>query len=105
MFMTMFKKRVLAAVSGIPKGSVMTYKGVAALAGSPDAARAVGTIMANNLDPSVPCHRVVRSDGCIGGYNRGGISQKRRLLQQEGVSMENGCVAFSSVLPVKSVSL
>ena len=99
----MFKKKVLAIVSSIPRGSVMTYKGVAMLAGSPDAARAVGHIMANNFDPSVPCHRVVRSDGSVGAYNRGGISQKKQLLHREGVQMENDCVVPLSI--IKSVSL
>ena len=101
--MTAFKKKVLAVVSVIPKGSVMTYKGVAVLTGSPNAARAVGHIMANNFDPSIPCHRVVRSDGGVGAYNRGGVSRKRCLLRREGVEMTNGCVASSSI--VESVSL
>lgn len=96
--MTMFKKKVLAVVSGIPKGAVMTYKEVAVLAGSPNAARAVGTIMANNSDPSVPCHRVVRSDGGVGGYNRSGTFQKEQLLRCEGVEIKNGRVASSSIL-------
>ena len=83
--MTPFKKRVLAIVSRIPKGSVMTYGEVAARAGSPGAARAVGSCMAQNIDPTVPCHRVVRSDGKIGGYNRGGVLRKKQLLRDEGV--------------------
>ena len=92
--MSVFTKRVLAVVSRIPKGSVMTYKDVATLAGSPRAARAVGTIMANNIDPSVPCHRVVRSDRVVGAYSRaGGTSQKKQLLYDEGVCMENGRVS------------
>ena len=83
--MTPFKKRVLAIVSRIPKGSVMSYGEVAARAGSPGAARAVGSSMAQNVDPTIPCHRVVRSDGKIGEYNRGGISRKKQLLQDEGL--------------------
>ncbi len=62
----------------------MTYGTVARLAGSSGAARAVGTIMAANYDPTVPCHRVVRSDGKIGAYNRGGEKAKRALLIKEG---------------------
>ena len=62
----------------------MTYKGVAKKAGSPNAARAVGTIMKNNYDPKVPCHRVIRSDGKIGDYNRGGRAEKIRKLRAEG---------------------
>ena len=86
--MASFKEKVLAVVSRIPKGSVMTYKEVAARAGSSGAYRAVGSIMAQNVDPSVPCHRVVRSDGGIGEYNRGGVSQKKQLLQNEGVRVD-----------------
>ena len=62
----------------------MTYKEVAARAGNFRAARAVGAIMRTNFDPDIPCHRVVRSDGGMGGYNRGGAGRKRELLKEEG---------------------
>jgi O-6-methylguanine DNA methyltransferase len=75
-------------VKKIKKGSVMSYKEVAMLAGNPGAARAVGTIMRNNFDRSVPCHRVVRTDGTIGEYNRGGPSKKKALLKREGVKFD-----------------
>lgn len=81
-----FTERVRDVVRSIPKGSVMTYKEVASKAGAVGAARAVGTIMANNYDSSVPCHRVIKSDGTMGGYNRGGPSKKRMLLLEEGVT-------------------
>jgi len=71
-----FSERVYAIVAKIPKGKVMTYKQVAAKAGSPHAARAVGNLMKNNYNPKIPCHRVVRSDGKIGDYNRGGSERK-----------------------------
>ncbi len=76
-------------VRDIPKGKTLSYKEVALRAGSPNGARAVGMIMANNSDRSVPCHRVVRSDGKIGGYNgiRGGkegSGAKLALLKAEG---------------------
>jgi len=71
-----FSERVYAIVAKIPIGKVMTYKQVAAKAGSPHAARAVGNLMKNNYNPKIPCHRVVRSDGKIGGYNRGGSERK-----------------------------
>jgi len=79
-----FADNVRAVVRQIPKGQAATYGTVAAMAGKPGAARAVGTIMKNNYDPTVPCHRVVRSDGKIGEYNRGGPEAKRKLLQAEG---------------------
>lgn len=79
-----FRDRVLAVVRAIPRGKVMSYGEVAKRAGSPGAARAVGTIMKQNHDPSVPCHRVVKANGSLGEYNRGGSIQKRTLLIQEG---------------------
>lgn len=80
-----FKELVLIVVRGIKVGNVMTYKMVAEKAGRPRASRAVGTIMKNNYDPTVPCHRVVRSDGVVGDYNRGGKTKKISLLKKEGV--------------------
>lgn len=77
------KNRVLLIVTVIPKGATMTYKEVAARSGNPRAYRAVGNILNKNYDPAIPCHRVIRSDGIIGGYNRG-TTQKRKLLQSEG---------------------
>lgn len=78
-----FTDRVRAVVRKIPRGKTYTYKQVAAAAGNPGAARAVGTIMSHNFDPTIPCHRVIRSDGKIGNYNRGGTMVKTKLLQQE----------------------
>jgi O-6-methylguanine DNA methyltransferase len=85
---TVFADQVRKVVRSIPKGSTMTYGGVAKLAGSQGAARAVGTIMANNYDKTVPCHRVIRSDGKIGDYNRGGTRAKRALLIKEGAILK-----------------
>ena len=78
-----FRERVLAIVRKIPKGKLMTYKQVAAKAGNSKAARAVGAIMRTNYDPKIPCHRVIRSDGSLGSYNRGGTVRKRALLKKE----------------------
>lgn len=85
--MSQFKEKVLDVVRAIPKGETRTYKEVARAAGSPGAARAVGTLMKGNYDSSVPCHRVIRSDGSIGDYNRGGAQTKSALLQKEGVAI------------------
>ena len=81
--MKTFKQRVQEIVRRIPKGKTMTYAEVAKYAGSPGASRAVGSIMKNNYDPKIPCLRVIRSDGGIGGYNRGGMEKKRKMLIEE----------------------
>lgn len=82
-----FAEQVRAIVRQIPKGQTRSYGEVAAAAGHPGAARAVGTIMKNNFDVTVPCHRVIRSDGSLGEYNRGGTAKKRALLKAEGVAL------------------
>jgi methylated-DNA-[protein]-cysteine S-methyltransferase len=81
--MQTFKEKVLDIVGKIPSGKVMTYKQVAEKAGSPGAARAVGSIMKANYDPKIPCHRVIRSDGVAGEYNRG-RDEKIKKLRAEG---------------------
>lgn len=81
--MSDFKHQVHEVVKRIAPGKTMSYKEVAAAAGNPGAWRAVGRIMARNYDKSIPCHRVVRSDGKTGGYNRGGVAMKEQLLAQE----------------------
>jgi O-6-methylguanine DNA methyltransferase len=82
-----FRERVLNVVARIPEGHVMTYQQVAAAAGSPRAYRAVGSIMKGNYADEIPCHRVIRSDGKVGEYNRGGSAIKRRRLRAEGASV------------------
>lgn len=82
--MKIFSEKVLGVVRKIPKGSVLTYKQVAKKSGNEKASRAVGTIMSKNFRKDVPCHRVIRSDGKIGNYNRGGSRAKLRLLRSEG---------------------
>ena len=77
-----FRETVLNVVKKIPMGETLSYKEVAQLAGNPLAARAVGSIMRTNWDPDIPCHRVIRSDGKLGGYNRG-VEKKRQRLRQE----------------------
>lgn len=84
-----FRRAVLQACAAIPAGEVRTYGELAADAGRPGAARAVGTAMATNPLPLVvPCHRVVRSDGRVGGYGAGGTAYKATLLAAEGVPLE-----------------
>jgi len=83
-----FKEKVLKVVAKIPAGKVLTYKEVAEKAGSPKAWRVVGNILSKNKNKKIPCHRVVRSDYKIGGYNRGS-KKKKELLEKEGVLIKN----------------
>lgn len=80
---TPFAQHVYLVVSKIPKGKTLSYTQVARAAGRPNAARAVGNIMNKNRDSRVPCHRVVNSDGSVGGY-AWGSTKKRNILHKEG---------------------
>ncbi|MFA6105697.1 MAG: MGMT family protein [Patescibacteria group bacterium] len=80
--MTKFQELVYAVVKQIPKGKTLSYGEVAKKIGQPGAARAVGTALSKNFNPAIPCHRVIRSDGKMGGYN-GGIKKKIVLLKKE----------------------
>lgn len=84
---TEFRRRVLEACRRIPYGQVGSYADLARAAGRPNATRAAGSAMANNPLPLiVPCHRVIRSDGTLGGFSSPqGVELKRRLLRHEGV--------------------
>ena len=85
---TPFQSQVLAATRTIPCGQTRTYGELAALVGRPRAARAVGTVLANNPLPFlIPCHRVVASGLRLGQYSDGGPAMKRRLLEHEGVDV------------------
>lgn len=85
--MKSFREKVLEVVRKIPKGKTMSYKEVAKSAGSPGASRAVGSIMKANYDKTVPCHRVIKSDGKVGEYNRGGSKAKLAILKKEGAKV------------------
>jgi len=78
-----FREAVYAVVKKIPEGHVLTYKEVAVKIGKPKAYRAVGNILNKNFDQDIPCHRVIKSDGKLGGYNRG-IENKKIILKKEG---------------------
>ncbi|MDD5711883.1 MAG: MGMT family protein [Smithellaceae bacterium] len=83
-----FQRRVLMATRRIPRGTVLTYGELARRLGVPRGARAVGQALAKNPFPLViPCHRVVRSGGALGGFG-GGLALKRRLLEMEGVTFD-----------------
>lgn len=87
--MDTFQKRVGEIVKKIPRGQVLTYKQVAIKLGDKNLARAVGNALNKNHDKAIPCHRVVRADGRVGGFNRGN-AQKIKLLEKEGVKIKNG---------------
>lgn len=80
--MTLFQKKVYEVVKRIPRGKVLTYAQVASRIGNPRAVRAVGSALNKNYDPAIPCHRVIRSDGGVGNYNRGAV-KKLQLLKME----------------------
>jgi len=81
-----FQQQVLRADHAIPRGSVSTYKLIAEQLGNPHGARAVGTALATNpFAIIIPCHRVIRSDGALGGYY-GGLEMKRTILEMEGIA-------------------
>lgn len=85
---TVFQIKVWKALMGIPRGQVRTYSEIARQIGHPNSARAVANACAKNpYLPEVPCHRVVRTDGGLGGYSGpGGVETKRKLLREEGVT-------------------
>ncbi|MEK7187682.1 MAG: MGMT family protein [Patescibacteria group bacterium] len=91
-----FTARVLGVVKKIPRGQTRTYAEVARLAGNSKAYRAVGNIL-HSYDATkitVPCHRVLKSDGTLGGY-RWGLKKKLALLKKEGVKIENSSISRS----------
>jgi len=92
---TDFERDVLIATFEIPKGKVSTYKRIAEKAGRPQAFRAVGNALHKNpLAPTIPCHRVVRSDGVIAGEKDSAESRRRRL-QEEGIALEGNRVKLN----------
>jgi len=83
-----FQRKVLVAEHKIPRGWVSTYGRIAKSLGTPRAARAVGNALARNPFPIIiPCHRTIRADGRLGGY-QGGLEMKRALLKVEGVEVD-----------------
>lgn len=93
--LTPFQSRVVHHCRQIPYGATLSYRELAEQAGSPNAARAVGNIMANNrVALIVPCHRVVGAHGALGGYSApNGIRMKQRLLALEGAALPQALAA------------
>ena len=93
--LTNFQRAVLMEVAKIPRGKVMSYKQIAQAIGKPNAYRAVGNALKKNpLPVLIPCHRVIRANGEVGGYAFGGRSEKIKLLEREGSVVQKG------VLPI-----
>ena len=86
---TQFQIKVWSYLRKIPRGSVKTYLQVAKAIGKPQAVRAVANAIGKNpYTPKIPCHRVIRSDGSLGGYSgKGGLKTKRLLLKKEGIAL------------------
>jgi len=86
---TKFQLKVWNYLKKIPRGKIKTYSEVAKSIGKPLAVRAVANAIGKNpLAPQIPCHRVIRSDGSLGGYSgKGGIKTKRLLLKKEGITL------------------
>ena len=90
--MTDFAKTVYKLTARIPRGMVSTYKEIACAIGNPEASRAVGNALNKNpYAPKVPCHRVIRSNGEIGGFANGAAA-KISILEKEGIAIHNGWV-------------
>ena len=83
---TEFQLKVWNQIKKIPKGNVKTYKEIAEIIGNPNSARAVANACGKNpFLIEIPCHRVIRSDGGLGGYSgKGGVDMKKNLLMNEG---------------------
>lgn len=102
--MSHFQKKILALLAKIPRGRVVTYKLLAKAAGRPKAWRAVGRACANNPKIGIiPCHRVVKSSGEVGGYVKG-AREKIRLLRKEGIEIKNGKIVGLKKYLVKSTT-
>lgn len=95
--MTEFQKKVWRITKRIPQGKVSTYKKIAQALGQLRAARAIGQALNKNNDSFIPCHRVIKSDGTLGGYKKGS-HQKRELLIKEGVAIKGGKINLNKYL-------
>jgi O-6-methylguanine DNA methyltransferase len=94
-----FNEKVWFLLKKIPRGKVSTYKEIAKALGNPNSSRAVGNACNKNpFSPEVPCHRIVKSDGRLGGFAKG-TKQKARLLEKEGIKIKNNRIMdFEKIL-------
>ena len=93
---TKFQKIVWNGIASIPKGKILTYQELAIEIGHPKSFRAVASACGKNpYPPEIPCHRVVRKDGGLGGYSaKGGITRKKIMLKKEGHKFFKGKIIF-----------
>jgi len=101
--MESFEERVYRATTKVPKGKVSTYRLIACLAGNCKASRAVGNALGKNFSSKIPCHRVVKSDGSVGGY-RGNVREKIVKLEKEDVVVLEGNINLNKYLWPKTTS-
>ena len=93
-----FEERVYKATALIPRGQVSTYQAIARVLRNPRASRAVGNALNKNpYAPQVPCHRVVRSDGSVGGF-ASGTAKKIAMLKKEGIIIKKGMIDLAEYL-------
>ena len=85
--MSGFEEKVYAVVKKIPRGQVLTYQEVAVKLGNRKLARAIGNALNKNCDAKIPCHRVIRSNSKIGGFNKGSFA-KKKILRREGIKIK-----------------
>jgi len=97
--MTVFENKILALVKKIPKGKISTYKIIAIKLGNKNLARAIGNALSKNPHLfKIPCHRIVKSNGELGGYKLG-LAKKKKILQDEGIKVKgNKIVNFKSYI-------
>ena len=93
-----FFELVYSAVAQVPYGKVTTYSAVARFLNNPRGSRAVGWAMRQCPHPDVPCHRVIKADGSVGGYGGEGVSKKASLLRKEGVRIRNGKIELAKYM-------
>ena len=97
--MTSFQSQCYEALQKVPSGTVISYSGLAEMVGRPKAHRAVGNAMNKNpFAPKVPCHRVVKSNGDLGGFSSGSRLKIKRLLLEGVKVVDNKIVDFESIL-------
>jgi O-6-methylguanine DNA methyltransferase len=97
-----FTELVYEATKKIPKGRVSTYSRIAKSIGRPGASRAVGQVLKNNPHKDVPCHRIVRSSGELGGFRgRGSSEEKAQLLIKEGIEIKGNLIDLERFLHSK----